>query len=407
MIFYFLLYLSQEVISEYSSDSSGQLCGGVVCYTTCKRRYNNSELLTEECFSETDELFCITVGFGAIICIAICLLPTIIIAIVGKLVYKVFTGWFELIYSLIINALFGCVITGFVCMKFEGLYFCFLFGFIPWFVLCIVLRIPDMETNSHSTAEEAKYDYIKTFMKQEKQSFLEGDRNPCFKKYDPARVEFKYDQVPIDNLKELVTEALSVPPTPTLAGFVYYYDNTGNSNDWCVAEIQRRDIPYKSWEPVIVGNPERIEGPNIIYELCIYNEYDDDMNDVINPMRDEIKEIMPDSYIGFKTHPNAHAEIIDTATSPKIIGQSSKPLTIIHKLPMRLIWEFLNIFGYQLIVDIMWEYYINGNRRKIIVKKHMYNSDKGRSKSGERDRFIAEELEKVQTASSVINEDLL
>ena len=218
---FFLCFTLSDIIPS-SRNESGQLCGDVMCYTWCKRRYNGTELLSEECFSDTEELFCRTYGYGALICMAACIVPPIIIFILGKLIWGVFVGWFGVLHSLLINCFLGLVITGFICSKFEGYYFSFFFAFIPWPLVLLLFRFPHFEEADRTTTEDLQMSNIRSFVKSDKQVFIPKIEDSCIT-HSPMRMEYKYDQVPINEFKEMIKEVITVPPKPTIASYCYYW----------------------------------------------------------------------------------------------------------------------------------------------------------------------------------------
>ena len=237
--------------------------------------------------------------------------------------------------------------------------------------------------------------YIYEFIMKDKQEILPDPPRDCCPSYPPIRMEFQYDQIPTNEFKEMIKEVISVPPMPTIAGFKYHYISGKYGGDWVVNVIQTRELPYQSWQPEIMGNIDKLDGKNMYCKLTVYLEYDDDMDEIITPLRQEMIQAVR-STTEEREGANAHAQIIDSSGPPNVIGQSSKSIAVLHKYGMRVLWEILNIFGYQMILDIIWEHYLRGNRHEIIVKKHIYNSDKGRNKAGERDQIIGDRFEQIQ-----------
>ena len=141
---------------------------------------------------------------------AICIFPTIIIFISGKIFFNSFPGWPDLIYSLITNMFLGLVILACICSKFEGKYYCFFFAFLPWFCLSYLWRSPEFDYATETTIDDLKKKLLLKFRTEKKQMYVPPDRFCCYNTYSPMRVEYSYDQIPLANFKETLGEILSV-----------------------------------------------------------------------------------------------------------------------------------------------------------------------------------------------------
>ena len=392
-MFVFFLYFIREVRTEEAPE--GDWCNEDTCNGWCKRIYNETtnEFLTVECWSETDQLFCRTLGYGLIICIAACIIPTIVMLLMGLICFKVFPGWLNILFCFAANILFGVSVLGFVCVKFEGYYFAFLLAMVPWFFVLIFSRFPDLFSSDSNTLEQERYRYHKFFMLSTKDSYyLEDPSNEC-PTYSPRR-QYGMDQIPLESFQDYLTENLSVPPEPTITGISYYCYQSGKNCGWKIYETKTINFTYGSWEPIIVEGFKTNPLPsNFLLHANIIYEFDDDIRETINSKREEAKTLLDHS-----DRSNCYNAVTDIVASaqPNVLFASSKAVKVIHSLPMRILWEILNIFGYQMIIDIIWKYYVGNNNFHIFVKKHIYQGTQGRSKANERDQLIIEDFENYQ-----------
>ena len=83
MFISFLLSLTASDMIPSEMNKTGELCGEVMCYTWCEKSYITDDNYTYQCFSATEELFCRIepVHYGILICIGICIIPTLIVTI--------------------------------------------------------------------------------------------------------------------------------------------------------------------------------------------------------------------------------------------------------------------------------------------------------------------------------------
>ena len=404
MLLSFLLCFGAARIIVDRMNSTGELCGEVICHTMCKRSYNEtnlSNLISEECSSPSEELFCLLPPLGLYICISICMLPMIIFILTSCFICPTVSQFIccDFFYSFSIHVALSPLVSLLICINVPDPPVMYLGVLVFWFLIYLFFRVSYYGTCRHQlcccsrnvTVNDIQMKYITSYAVFDKQrSFVPEDLDCCC--YSPIREEFTYDQVPASELKEMIKEVISVPPKPTIASF--YYRFNPNKDDCDVKVHQVQELQYQSWQPEIIGKIDKLDGKNMYCKLTVYIEYDNDMDEIISATRREMIRALP-------PHPdwehlNTHAQIIDSSGPPNVIGQSSKALVILHKCGMRVLWEFLNIFGFQLILDLIWNYYLQDNRHEITVKKHVYNSNKGRTKAGERDKIIGDRFEQIQ-----------
>ncbi|EAY22599.1 hypothetical protein TVAG_036240 [Trichomonas vaginalis G3] len=307
--------------------------------------------------------------------VGIFLSPTILFFIVNLFTRSnvVPTTW---VHNIIKNAVIGAFTCLFICKEFDPfMLFTFvfinfvLFGFTRCFACCAgptCKEFNELEEEDYrfrmASREALEIQYAESCcacctcctgvhaydpMKEEPE--VGCTRQTLETYWDTGRTirEMKYQLVSSEDMQQIITENIVVPPTPKACavGFV-------NGKHIVIQDRQEEPINYATWQESLNEDVKNAKGSKIIYKCTPRYHYDQNMLPEITRARQAAIAKLSEgatkaAYDSFQN---------GGVTRFVLSDQSSCAFRVLRTIPMKILYELLFFLGYNALLDIIWGY---------------------------------------------------